>query len=167
MGLEIRAARPGDAEALLTIQRRASVDAFAHVFDPERHPYPNGEVLALWTETLADPDGEVYVAEVEGEAAGVVSIGNEFLSQLYVLPLLQGNGVGSRLHDHALERLRERGVSRAKLWTLEENGEARRFYERRGWKLTDVTRVVPYPPNPIDVQYAKELSPEIAQTPRR
>jgi hypothetical protein len=46
---------------------------------------------------------------------------------------------------------------RAKLWTLEENWEARRFYERRGWTLNRETRVVPFPPNPIDVQYEKEL----------
>jgi hypothetical protein len=69
-------------------------------------------VLSLWNETLADPEIEVYVAEVDGEPAG---------------------------------------------WTLEGNHGARRFYERRGWELTDETRVVPYPPNPIDVQYAKDL----------
>lgn len=155
--LVIRAARPDDAQALLEVQQAASVAAFAHVFDPERYPYPSDEVLALWHETLADHQLEVYVAEVDGNAAGVVAIGREFLSQLYVLPSHQGTGVGGALHDHALERLRARGIGRARLWTLEENWEARRFYERRGWELTDETRVVPYPPNPIDVQYAKDL----------
>jgi hypothetical protein len=53
--------------------------------------------------------------------------------------------------------MRERGATRAKLWTLERNERGRRFYERRGWTLTDETRVVPYPPNPIDVQYAIDL----------
>ena len=40
---------------------------------------------------------------------------------------------------------------------LEENWDARRFYERRGWRLTEERRVVPFPPNPIDVQYAKRI----------
>jgi hypothetical protein len=40
---------------------------------------------------------------------------------------------------------------------LEENWNARRYYEQRDWTLTDETRVVPFPPNPIDVQYEKEL----------
>ena len=80
-----------------------------------------------------------------------------FLRTLYVLPSCQGTGVGSALHDFALERLAALGARTAKLWTLEENGDARRFYERRGWALTEETRVVPFPPNPIDVQYAKRL----------
>ena len=49
------------------------------------------------------------------------------------------------------------GNTTAKLWTLEENWSARRYYEKRGWTLTPETRVVPFPPNPIDVQYAKKL----------
>ena len=166
MGLEIRAARPEDAETLLEIQREASVAAFANIFDPERYPYPSDAVLGLWNDTLADPEVEVHVAELDGAPVGVVAIGEEFLSQLYVLPSRQGTGIGGALHDHALKRLGERGITRAKLWTLEENRPARRFYERRGWELTDVTRVVPYPPNPTDVQYAKDLSPEIDRIPR-
>ncbi len=114
---------------------------------------------AVWAAALADPETEVYVAECDGVAAGAVSVGKEFLSTLYVLPAFQGRGVGSALHDLALERLRARGVRLAKLWTLEGNDSGRRFYERRGWALTEETRVVPYPPHPLDVQYARPLSP--------
>lgn len=113
----------------------------------------------VWAEALSDPEVEVYVAEVEGAPAGAVSVGQGFLSTLYVLPAHQGSGVGSALHDLALERLRARGFRQARLWTLARNDAGRRFYERRGWLLTDETRVVPYPPNPIDVQYALLLEP--------
>jgi GNAT superfamily N-acetyltransferase len=157
VALTLRPARPEDAEQLLVIQREASVAAFAHVFDPERYPYPNEAVLELWREKLGAPEVEIHVAEVDGEAVGVVGVEDEFLSNLYVLPSHQGTGVGSTLHDLALERLRARGIQVARLWTLERNRSARPFYERRGWELTAETRVVPYPPNPIDVQYAKEL----------
>jgi GNAT superfamily N-acetyltransferase len=153
----IRPARPDDAETLLAIQRAAAVDAFAHVFPPERYPFPDEEIRAIWIAALADPDIEVYVADWDGAAAGSVSVGEDFLRTLYVLPGFQGRGVGSALHDFALSRLRERGVREARLWTLEANDSGRRFYERRGWRLTDVTRVVPFPPNPIDVQYALRL----------
>ena len=57
----------------------------------------------------------------------------------------------------ALERLRALGAPEARLWTLEGNASGRRFYEQRSWALTDETRVVPYPPNPLDVQYARPL----------
>jgi GNAT superfamily N-acetyltransferase len=99
------------------------------------------------------------VAEDDGVPVGGVSLGNGFLATLYVVPAYQGRGVGSALHDLALERLRALGFEQAKLWTLRENDSGRRFYERRGWRLTDETRVVPYPPNPVDVQYAKALDP--------
>ena len=111
-------------------------------------------------EALSDPEVEVYVAEVEGVPAGAVSVGKGFLSTLYVLPVYQGGGVGSALHDLALDRLRAQGFQEARLWTLERNDVGRRFYERRGWSLTEETRVVPYPPNPIDVQYAISLEPK-------
>ena len=104
-----------------------------------------------------DQDVETFVAEVGGEPIGSVSIGGNFLRTLYVLPAHWRTGVGTALHDHALERLRARGCTRAKLWTLEENWNARHYYEKRDWTLTPETRVVPYPPNPIDVQYAKDL----------
>jgi GNAT superfamily N-acetyltransferase len=157
VGLTIRPARDGDLDTLLEIQRQAAVTAFAHVFDQERYPFPSDAIREVWRETLADPGIEVHLAEVDGDPAGSVSVGEEFLRTLYVLPSQQGTGVGSALHDFALERLRERGIRRARLWTLEENHGARCFYERRGWQLTEETRVVPFPPNPIDVQYAKDL----------
>jgi len=91
------------------------------------------------------------------EAIGSVSVDDQWLRTLYVVPEHWSHGVGSALLEHALVRMRERGATRAKLWTLEDNESARRFYERRGWRLTAETRIVPFPPHPIDVQYSKEL----------
>ena len=153
----LRDARTDEAEALLAIQRAACVKAFAHIFPPELYPFPDDEVLALWQDALRDPEVDTYVAEDGSAAIGSVSVDDEWLRTLYVVPSHWLHGIGSTLHNHALARIRERGGIRAKLWTLEENWPARRFYEKRGWTLTEETRVVPFPPNPIDVQYAKEL----------
>jgi putative acetyltransferase len=153
----IREARIDEAETLLTIQREACVLAFPHIYPPELYPFPDDGVRAVWQEALDDGDVEVYVAEVDGTAVGAVSVGGEFLRTLYVLPSHWRRGIGEALLEHGLARLRGRGVARAKLWTLEENWCARSYYEKRGWTLTDETRVVPFPPNPLDVQYAKEL----------
>ena len=133
------------------------MDAYAHIYPPERYPFPDDAVREVWAEALSDPEVEVYVAEVDGVSAGAVSVGKGFLSTLSVLPAYQNGGVGSALHDLALERLLAQGFQEARLWTLEGNEAGRRFYERRGWSLTDETRLVPYPPNPNDVQYALPL----------
>ena len=153
----IRPARPDEAETLLRVQRDACLVAFAHLFPPEANPFPDEAVLQAWRDALVEEGAEVYVAEVDGAPVGSVSVGGGFLRTLYVVPSHQGTGVGSSLHDLALERLRAHGNDVAKLWTLEENWNARRYYEKRDWTLTDETRVVPFPPQPIDVQYAKTL----------
>lgn len=157
VGLEVRRAGAADLETLLTIQREAAVSAYAHVFPQDIYPFPTDDIREAWRTALADPDAETFFAELDGNPVGSVSVGGEFLRTLYVLPVHQGRGVGSALHDLAVERLRECGCARAKLWTLEENRPAREFYEKRGWTLTEDTRVVPFPPNPLDVQYAREL----------
>jgi GNAT superfamily N-acetyltransferase len=153
----LRPAITDDLETLLAIQRESAVDAFAHVYPPERYPFPNDAIREVWAEALADPEVEVYVAEDDGIPVGAVSVGKGYLGTLYVLPVYQGRGVGSALHDLALERLGALGFREARLWTLEGNASGRRFYEKRGWTLTGETRVVPYPPSPVDVQYVKPL----------
>jgi GNAT superfamily N-acetyltransferase len=153
----IRRARPDEAETLLRIQREAAVAAFAHIFPPDRYPFPDDGVRADWESALADPAIEIYVLEIDGEPGASVAVGYGFLRNLYVLPAHQGSGVGSTMHDHALDRLRALGFSEAKLWTLEGNHGARRFYEQRGWSLNGETREVPFPPNPLDVGYSRVL----------
>jgi putative acetyltransferase len=153
----IRPARTDDVESLLAIQRAACVKAFAHIYPPELYPFPDDDIRGMWRDALEDADVEAYVADVDGEPVGSVSIRDAFLSTLYVVPEHWRGGVGTALHDLALERLSARGNDEAKLWTLEENWTGRSFYEHRGWSLNGETRVVPFPPNPIDVGYSKPL----------
>jgi putative acetyltransferase len=155
----IREARNDDVEALLAIQRGASVKAFAHIFPPELYPFPDDEIRGVWRDAIADADAEAYIAEIEWEPVGSVSIGDVYMRTLYVAPSHWRDGVGTALHDFALDRLRARGCRTAKLWTLEENWLARLFYEKRGWTLNGETRIVPFPPNPIDVGYSRDLAP--------
>jgi GNAT superfamily N-acetyltransferase len=154
---EIRAARADEAEVLLLIQRAAAVGAFGHIFPQDRYPFPEAAIRDDWRAALDDPMVEVYVAEVDEDVVGSVSVGYGFLRTLYVVPGHWGRGRGAALHDHGLDRLRRLDVAEARLWTLAENTSARRFYEDRGWTETGETRVVPFPPNPLDVEYALPL----------
>ena len=156
----IRAARPDEGDALAEIQRRASVAGLAHIFPPERYPYPIDEVRQRWREALAQ-GRSVLVYEADGETLGVAMTGPEWLDGLYVVPERWGSGVAVELHDQALDVVRAEGFERCHLWVLDDNRRARRFYERLGWRLNDQTRVVPYPPNPLDVSYTIELETRV------
>jgi GNAT superfamily N-acetyltransferase len=153
----IREARSDEAEALAAIQRDASLAALAHIFPPELYPYPTPEIRQRWREALADPAVTVLVAEQDGAAVGVAGCRAEWLDGLYVTPPEWSHGVGRELHDEVLARLRAGGSARCNLWVLEHNDRARRFYEWLGWRENGDTRVVPFPPNPIDVGYSIEL----------
>lgn len=132
-------------ELLAEIQEAASVAGLAHIFGDE--PFPREAVLERWRaytgEILLDEDGLGFAAVAPG-----------WLNGLYVRPEAWGTGVAARLHDRALAAL---GPGRARLWVLEENRRARRFYERRGWAADGTTRPVPYPPFPVDVGYSLEI----------
>ena len=63
------------------------------------------------------------------------------LHALHVLPEQWGHGVGSALHDGAIDLLAGGGYDTAWLWVLAANDRARRMYEHRGWtSRTDTIR---------------------------
>jgi GNAT superfamily N-acetyltransferase len=157
LGIEVRPARADDAETLAEIQRAASLAALAHIFPPERFPFPIDEVRDRWREAVADAGARVVVGEAAGRPAGLAAVRRDWLDGLYVVPQQWGSGVADALHDHALSLVAELGSERCHLWVLEHNVRARRFYERRGWRENGDTRVVPFPPNPVDVGYSIDL----------
>jgi GNAT superfamily N-acetyltransferase len=159
----LREARPGEAEALAEIQRAASVAALQHIFPADLYPYPIEDVRERWRTVVAGTDFSALVAEVDDRAVGVAAFRDEWLEGLYVHPDHWGQGLGLGLHDRALEQLRERGCARCHLWVLEENHRARGFYERHGWRVNGETRVVPFPPNPLDVGYTIDLDSRMAE----
>jgi|SRR5947207_14615809 len=74
-------------------------------------------------------DCELWVAEQDGDLAGILVLDGEFVDQLYVEPGLTGGGIGSALLTVA-KRERPQGLA---LWTFQTNTGARRFYERHGF----------------------------------
>jgi GNAT superfamily N-acetyltransferase len=152
--MPIRRGDIDDLELVLAIQREASLAGLAHVFPPDRFPFPDDGVRAELQDRLADPGN---VALIDGEDRGFTVAGHGRLERLYVRPAAWGAGVAQELHAAALDALREQGATSASLWCLVENRRARRFYERQGWRLDGTERVVPFPPHPIDVGYSIEL----------
>jgi GNAT superfamily N-acetyltransferase len=149
----IRPATPADAATLASIQEQASLAGLAYIYPPERYPFPRQAVEARWDALWRT----ALLAEVKDEAVGFVATDPPWLDALYLLPDAWGTGVATELHEAGVEALAAAGVVRARLWVLEENRRARRFYERRGWVADGSTRVVPFPPHPLDLGYALDL----------
>jgi ribosomal protein S18 acetylase RimI-like enzyme len=75
------------------------------------------------------------------EGAGAVVPAALHISMVFIDPVSQRQGVGSRLMRYALDGARASGVSSVSLWTGCENTGARKLYEALGMKPTRTRRV--------------------------
>jgi GNAT superfamily N-acetyltransferase len=130
----IRPARPGDAEAIAVLLGELG--------------YPSdGAAVARRLERIAsDASSSLFVAEVDGEVAG--------LAGLHVLPLIEHDDVGCMLTAMVVaERFRRRGIggelvaavegearsrgcSRVVLSSADRRADAHAFYETLGFEAT-------------------------------
>jgi len=78
---------------------------------------------------------EVWVWDEDGRLMGFAALGDTVLNHLYVEPAEQTRGIGAALLAQAKLR-RDRGF---RLWTFQRNANARRFYERRGFHVVELT----------------------------
>jgi ribosomal protein S18 acetylase RimI-like enzyme len=92
---------------------------------------------------LRDGSSVVYLAEVDGAAAGFMQLFKTYstvhlspawiLEDLFVDPVHRKNGVASALLGRALAHAREDGASGMFLETAHDNVTAQALYERAGW----------------------------------
>ncbi len=150
----IRPATLEDAAALAAVEVGAMLAGYAE-WAEETGALPTiPEEVKAWRDALQAGAARVWLAEVDGNAAGLVAVSRVRLDGLFVLPEQWGSGVGGALLETAEGVLREHGTRAATLWVYEENTRARGFYERRGWVLDARADRGPLGPQ---VQLRKEL----------
>lgn len=93
--------------------------------------HPQGEIAAFLHARLSVD--EAWVAELDGVVAAYARFTATWLDDLYVHPERQGQGLGAALLDLVLA-LRPHGLG---LYVFESNVPARRFYEARGFVVTE------------------------------
>lgn len=152
-----RTARPADAYALAALEERSSIATLAGIFAP--YPYPSGDVLARWALVLEEPDVTAIVAAEGDELVGFAASDRTSLRHLGVAPERFGSGLADQLHEQAVGSWVAVGAARVELWVLDANIRARRFYERHGWTADGRSQDGPWPPHPVEVGYAYELTP--------
>ena len=118
----------------------------------------------MWREILADPSNCSFVARDGGRIVGVLNIGSFRAEEatgavriLYVLPEWWGSGAGQRLLERAHSELATE-FDEAMLTVLTANARARRFYERNGWRLTELIVEPHFDGRPTEVaRYRRSL----------
>lgn len=132
--LALRTATSIDASAVadVLIQSRAAYLPFA----PSAHP---PDEVRTWVAERLIPTGAVTVAQHQSQVVGVLAISRiqevSWINQLYLRPGWVGQGIGTRLLEHA-HRLLPRPI---RLYTFQANVGARRFYERNGYLAIEFT----------------------------
>jgi len=117
---------------------------------------PKRPVRARWIAAVRDRKARTLLA-LDDEPVGAACVTRGWLQGLYVVPERWGTGLADALHDRALDEVRALGSKSCRLLVLEDNIRARRFYERRGWRENGDTRVVEFPPNPLDIGYTLDF----------
>ncbi len=131
--MEIRKASPDDLPMVGFITRRTIQEVYPHY-------YPRGavEFFLDWhsdKSILPDIDaGEVYLLFDGGMAAGTVTLHEDEITRLYVVPNLQGRGYGRALLDFAERNIGER-YGRIR---LEASLPAALIYWKRGYRVVDM-----------------------------
>lgn len=154
--MDLRAATDADAQACLAVQRRSAVIGYAHIFPQHDYPFPGDVVHAEWVARLASP-AQVVVAVEDGDLIGTVSARPPHLEALFVVPEAWGTGVGTLLHDRALDLIAAAGCAVAELEVMADNARARRFYERHEWAPDGSRSISPFPPYPSLLGYRRPL----------
>lgn len=150
MTIEIRLATVEDARHIAWVHVESFLDAY------ERFPITHRSASAAlearvgeWSRLLSEQDqlDLTLVAVVDGEVRGFVRFGASpddhrfgHIFSIHVSPETTGMGVGRRLIEAGVGRLRKVGFRAANLWVVADNSAARRFYEKLGWRDEQVTR---------------------------
>lgn len=148
--LSVRPATVDDAPAIVGAQVAAWQAAYrgimpdAYLDNLSSEPWSRAERRAVAIANPLDPRAFNLVAELDGRVVGWLCGGPSRdddrgpttgeVWAIYVNPDQWRCGAGTTLMEAALDRLAAEGYSEAVLWVFEENGGARRFYERFGWR---------------------------------
>ena len=123
--LTLRLARPEEHEELEDLQRRASLEL------PEYRDQLLANPDAIHLPPAQIANGQVIVAEIDGEIVGFAAVVGGELDGLFVEPDLWGGGIGRVLVDAATHEARNRGLALRVI----ANPRARRFYENCGFTV--------------------------------
>jgi ribosomal protein S18 acetylase RimI-like enzyme len=143
--IEVRPIREDEVPAVIALWHETKLVAYPYL--PLEQSRTIEEDTWFFRERIL-PAGSVWLAVRAEEIAGFLALQGSYIDRLYVHPSRQDQGVGSALMAKAME-LSPTGLQ---LHTHQQNEQARRFYERRGFRAVKFG-ISPPPESAPDVEY--------------
>jgi RimJ/RimL family protein N-acetyltransferase len=116
-------------------------------------------VRARWGEELADRGTHVYVWVDDGGAVvGFAATRDDQLLHFGTAVRTWGTGTATRFHDAVLLELVRTAPpdsDHIRLRVFEANMRARRFYEKLGWRRTELWSRSSFPPHAVLLEYRR------------
>ena len=158
--IEIRAARDGDGEQLITLIGACFAEYPGCVLDVDGE-MPELRAIATW---FAAQRGRFWVAERARRVVGSVGIvpatdgrGAE-LRKLYVASTVRRSGLGTRLCELVEAEARRCGARVVELWSDTRFANAHRLYERLGYLRGRETRALHDLSQTVEYYFRKALA---------
>lgn len=136
---------PAELTAVIDVWYRSMIGSLAGM-RPEQ--LRTEEAYKGFFREIVSSSRDLWVAELDGEVAGVLALDGNEVDRLYVEPAAQGRQLGTALLQHA-KSLHPGGLT---LVTHQRNSGACRFYERHGFEVQKYSTSPP-PENEPDVEY--------------
>lgn len=128
----IRKATIQDASRIAEILVFTKRVNYRSIFHDDKVSFGEMQVYPLAKQYLDDQGKLENIWVYDDEfVKGLLHIENQRISELYVDPFFENNGIGKKLIEFAVQEKKCNCV-----WVLEKNYDAIRFYERHGFKKT-------------------------------
>ena len=131
MAIIIREAKLDDLARIAEIEVFNYRLNFYHIFQDDNFYFQEMQVLNVINENKKRL-GQLWVFDENGVVKGFMWVDSQQIKKLFVEPVLQSRGIGSKLLEYAVDNL-----GAIYLWALEKNTRAIAFYKRHGFQTTE------------------------------
>ena len=147
----MRRATVADVDEIARVHVEVYEASLGHVVEAGVLDEARGQRRPMWETLLSSPpEGQAVFVHGDDRVVGFVSAGPDRdaggardggeIYALFVEPDAWGSGLGTELLELGVDHLRSLALPVARLWVLDANARARRFYVREGWSDLGIVR---------------------------